>query len=89
MHYVEKAYAKRHGTYNNIDGGMGRWALTELSGGIATSTNLDWNAPGTQELFAWLYDHQDEVNIININCSVYFTVGYHHERHQPRGEPRS
>jgi len=59
--YCEKAYAKRYKTYENITGGWGAWGLTDLTGGIAIKTELDWNAPGIHELFAWLYDHQDKV----------------------------
>ena len=32
---AEKAYAKFHGGYDNLDGGNTNWSLTELSGGIS------------------------------------------------------
>ena len=56
--YVEKAYAKRYLTYEAITGGWGCWGLTDLTGGIAIKTRLDWGARGIHELFAWLYDNQ-------------------------------
>ena len=68
--YCEKAYAKRYKTYENITGGWGAWGLTDLTGGIAIKTELDWNRPGIHELFAWLYDHQDKVMFQKLNFRV-------------------
>lgn len=59
--YCEKAYAKRYKTYENITGGWGAWGLTDLTGGIAIKTELNWEDPGKHELFAYLYDNQDRV----------------------------
>ena len=55
---MEKAYAKKYGTYDAITGGWGCWGLTDLTGGIAIKTKLDWGESGIHELFAWLHDHQ-------------------------------
>ena len=33
---------KLNGSYDNIDGGQTRWALTELTGGIAGAMDLTW-----------------------------------------------
>jgi len=59
--YCEKAYAKRYRTYEAITGGWGCWGLTDLTGGIAIKTKLDWGAAGIHELYAWLYDNQNEL----------------------------
>ena len=61
--YCEKAYAKRYKTYEAITGGWGCWGLTDLTGGIAIKTKLNWGAPGIHEIFAWLYDNQKELLI--------------------------
>lgn len=52
---------KRYKTYENITGGWGAWGLTDLTGGIAIKTELNWDDPGKHELFAYLYDNQDRV----------------------------
>ena len=31
---IEKAYAKLKGSYQNIDGGVDRYAMVELTGGV-------------------------------------------------------
>ena len=49
---TEKAYAKLNGSYDNIDGGLTAWALTELTGGVAAKMELSWdkvNDIGQQE----------------------------------------
>ena len=38
--YTEKAFAKRYKTYDAINGGWPVWALTDLTGGIATMNYL-------------------------------------------------
>jgi len=37
---IEKAYAKLHGSYNNIDGGLVDIAMAELTNGIPDRLNL-------------------------------------------------
>ena len=49
---------KKYITYDNIEGGLGIWGLTDLSGGIAIRTTMDWNDPKKHELFSFLYDNQ-------------------------------
>ena len=50
--------SKKYLTYGNIDGGLAIWGLTDLSGGIAIRTTMDWNGPKKHELFSFLYDNQ-------------------------------
>ena len=40
--YTEKAYAKRYKTYEAITWGWGAWGMTDLTGGIAISSELSW-----------------------------------------------
>lgn len=47
---LEKAYAKIHGCYQNIDGGIERYALYELTGAIHREIEL--SDPHTQALAA-------------------------------------
>lgn len=35
--------------------------LTELTGGIACDTYIEWDAEGTHDLFAFLFEVQDQV----------------------------
>ena len=54
---TEKAYAKLNGSYNNIDGGLTAWALTELTGGVAAKMELTWekvNDIGVEEFKAFV-----------------------------------
>ena len=44
-----------------IDGGVGAWALTDLTGGISIRTELNWNDPNKHELFRFLYENQKNV----------------------------
>ena len=44
-----------------INGGWGAWGLTDLTGGIAIRTKLDWHAGHIHELFAWLFENKQEI----------------------------
>ena len=57
----EKAYAKFRGSFDNIDGGLPGWALTELTGGIAY--NIDTRSVISEDyskLFDWLDEVQED-----------------------------
>ena len=51
--------SKRYETYENVTGGWGAWGLTDLTGGISITTELNWDDPGKHELFKFLYNNQD------------------------------
>ena len=39
---VEKAYAKFNGSYDNINGGVTTWSLSDMTGGVAVRMDLTW-----------------------------------------------
>lgn len=63
--YCEKAYAKRYKTYDNIDSGIGMWALTDLTGGISIRLKLNWDDAIKHNFFAFLYDNQKDVIVVS------------------------
>lgn len=57
--YAEKAYAKRYGGYDSINGGKGIEAMVDLTGGFAVSTRL--NMTHADKTFNFLFANQSNL----------------------------